>query len=171
VKVASGTATSRLPTLSPSLLYVAVSPSPHRFLQLYIAIYNPLTLLYQFHTPPSLHTQYWWCFTPFHLALLVVFPPVPGASLLPRLVNPIRQRSEKKAGAYLPINAPSHQTSTSPPIHRQQTSTLNRQPRNNSSIFRTINIRHGWRQGKIIWRQVVRRQGRSRRWKEAAEPF
>ena len=135
MKVASATATSHLLMLSPSLQYVAASPSLLRFVQLYIAVYIPLIFLYQLCTSPSLYTRDWRCFPPFHLALLVVFPPVRGASLQPRLVNPIRQRSEKKAGAYLPINAPCHQTSTSPPIHRQQTSTLNRQSRNNSSIF------------------------------------
>ena len=94
-----------------------------------------------------------------------------GASLLPRLGAPIRHRSEKKAGAYLPINAPSHQTSTSPTIHRPKTSTSYRRSRKNPSIFRTTNVRHGWRQRKIIGRQVIWRQGRSRRWKEATEPL
>lgn len=94
-----------------------------------------------------------------------------GASLLPRLAAPIRHRSERRLVHIFPFNAPSHQTSTSSTIHRQQTSTSYRQPQNNSLIFRITNIRHGWRQGKIIWRQVVWRQGRSRWRKEATEPL
>lgn len=127
----------------------------------------PLSPLY-LHFPPHPISVVLYPFPPRPSGVL---PLLEAHRLLPRLAAPIRHRSEKKAGAYLPINAPSHQTSTSPTIHRQQTSTSYRQPRNNSSIFRITNIRHGWRQGKIIRRQVVRRQGRSRWRKEATEPL
>jgi hypothetical protein len=127
----------------------------------------------------SLSTSYLSITLHSRLVVLSPFPPRPSSGLptcsrclAPASVSQPNQATLGKEGWCISsINAPCHQTSTSPPIHRQQTSTLNRQPRDNSSIFRSINIRHGWRQGKIIWRQVVRRQGRSRWFKEAAEPF
>jgi hypothetical protein len=169
VEVASTTATVRLQMLPSLFPYVAASPPPLLFVVFSIASPNIPNPLYPLYISLSLRTLYWWCFTPFLSPIWHSLCSRP--SLLPRLAAPIRHRSEKKAGAYLPINAPSHQTSTSPHIHRRQSPTSYRQPRNNSSIFRIANVRHGWRQGKIIWRKVVGRQGRSRRRKEATEPL
>jgi len=84
VKVASTTATLRLPTLYPPLPYVAASRLPFLFVLVSVAspiVSSPFYLVYVF---LFLRTAYWWCFIPFalvHLAFSHLWRSIAAASL------------------------------------------------------------------------------------------
>ncbi len=105
MKVASTTATGRLPLLSPSITYVPVSPSPFRFVSFSVAISNVSSFLYQLSTVLPLQTQYWLCFAGFSFAILVFFH-ISRRIAPASLSQPNQATLGKKAGAYLPSTRP-----------------------------------------------------------------
>jgi hypothetical protein len=111
VKVASTAATSRLRMLSSPLLYVAASPPPLLFVQLYMASPNVSNFLYRLYISLSLRTPYWWCFAPFLLAHLA-FSTARGA-IAPASLSRPNQASLGKEGWCIS----SHQRALSPNIN------------------------------------------------------